>query len=124
VRNRAKIWRIGLQLLLCLALSVWSLKAPLSHGPAQALNQITLAVQAAQQAAEHGHSHGEAADLMWAQHGHSHDAADHDHNPVLAPGRIALSADFPPRRTRARTGAAPPQLPVFTIDRPPRLWKS
>ena len=113
-------WLLALNIALCLAVAVWSLKAPLRHDPAQILDQISIA----QQTAEHGHAHGEAADMIWSQHGHSHDAADHDHNSALtpAPGGLSLHSPAAARHLTAGPGFAPP--PIFAIEHPPRVWMS
>lgn len=113
-------WLVALNIALCLAVAAWSLKAPLRHDPGQALIQQSIA----EQAAEHGHAHGEAADLLWSQHGHSHDAADHDHNSALTPASNGLALQIPAadRHQAAGPGFAPP--PLFAIEHPPRVWMS
>lgn len=70
-----------------------------------------------QMTADHGHSHGEIADLFWQLHGHGHNVIDHDHShafiePAVGQRDIPKSIDqaAPPTDMRGAT-KAPPTLP-------------
>jgi len=108
----------ALKMLLCISLTVWSLKTPLRHDPALALAQQN----ATSLAESHGHSHETAFDDMWAQHGHSHDAADHDHNSALPLQEFEPSIEIVVGDKRALHTGPYRAAPIFGTDPPPRVW--
>ena len=74
--------RVGLHLLLCMALFVASLSASVGHMPQTNDQSIH-----AHNDHDHDHSHDPIEELWWSLHGHAHDQIDHDHSPFSLPRR-------------------------------------
>lgn len=117
MRKGGGILAFALHLMLCLSMTFWSLNSATRHNPAQVFEQTIKSAEAA----EHGHSHGEALDLIWSMHGHAHDAADHDHNSALTPAPVRLALQPMPRQHAPLTDRAAPPPPSFGFERPPRV---
>lgn len=111
--------RIGARLfavLLCAALTLWTVSPHASHVP----KIIETLQDHAEMIAEHGHSHGLEEDLIWAMHGHSHEVADHDHSHAVL--ILARRNTVPVETSALWHGYASAHWapPVFRLERPPR----
>ena len=103
---------------LVFAILVWSVAPFVGHTP-----QIVDPSAAQQQMVdEHGHGHGDVADLLWLLHGHAHDAIDHDHGHAFVKPVRAVDLAVPASRDAALPptdlhGAtpAPPKLPPRVV---------
>ena len=117
MRKGDGIIAFALRLTLCVSVAFWSLNGATRHDPAQ------MAAQAEKQTeiADHGHSHGEALDLIWTLHGHAHDTADHDHNSALTPAPVSLAFQSVSRQLAPLTDRAASPPPSFGFERPPRV---
>lgn len=105
-----------MSVLLCLAISFWSVAPSTAHTP-----KVIDSFQEQQQLiAEHGHSHSIEIDLLWAMHGHQHDKADHDHHSVafLRPaGSLMFLAILNDWRMLASGNLS---NRIYTLERPPK----
>ncbi|MEM9629762.1 MAG: hypothetical protein AAGA50_00455 [Pseudomonadota bacterium] len=102
--------------LVCLSIAVWTVSPTVAHAP-KFLETVQDQLQMIE---DHGHSHGEEIDILWAMHGHQHDVADHDHHSVdlirLAGGPAAHFGRDDWLITPSDGGPAR----IYLLERPPR----
>lgn len=109
-------FRQAIAALTCLAIVVWSL-APVSPHVPQMLQTLQ---EHAEMVADHGHSHGQEEDLIWALHGHAHDVADHDHTQAFLIPNTQTGLVAPLTKSRRHLAALGGPTRHFPIERPPR----
>ena len=106
-----------LTVLVCLSIASWSASPTVAHTP-KLLESVQDQLQMIE---DHGHSHGEEIDILWAMHGHQHDVADHDHHSVdltrLAGGPAAHFG----RDDWMITPSDGVPARIYLLERPPRV---
>ncbi|MEC8292004.1 MAG: hypothetical protein VX083_00795 [Pseudomonadota bacterium] len=109
-RRQVCLWLLSALILL------WSLTPMGAH----LQSQTNLIAVQAEMIADHGHSHDDLSDRLWAQHGHNHDVTDHDHSAALILHQPQTGFEATWRGNAFLWASLPKAPPVFRRDRPPR----